>query len=71
MYLYEIKLCDLYPTVKVNFFHYVAWHSSLLDAKYAPSLVFLYDLSGIEKTEGLATGKKRFLSEFTDGALDT
>lgn len=46
-------------------------HGSLLDAEYAPSLVFLYDLSGLEKAGGLAKEKEWFLSEFTNGALGT
>lgn len=37
----------------------MAWHGSLLDAKYAPSVVFSY-LSGLEKAVGLATEKKGF-----------
>lgn len=38
----------------------MSWHGSLLDAKYAPSLVFLYDLSGLEKAGGLAKEKTCF-----------
>lgn len=38
----------------------MAWHGSLLDAKYAPSVVFSYDLSGLEKAGGLATERKDF-----------
>lgn len=49
----------------------MAWHGSFLDAKYAPSVVFSYDLSGLEKAGGLAKEKKRFLSQFTNGALGT
>lgn len=35
----------------------MSWHGSLLDAKYAPSLLVLYDLSGQEKAGGLAKEK--------------
>lgn len=37
----------------------MSWHGSL-GAEYAPSLVFLYDLSGLEKAGGLAKEKTCF-----------
>lgn len=48
----------------------MAWHGSLFGARYAPSLVFSYDLAGLEKAGDLATAK-RFLSQFPDGALSS
>lgn len=38
----------------------MSWHGSLLDAEYAPSLMFLYDLSGLEKAGALAKEQTSF-----------
>lgn len=69
MDLYEIKFCDLCPTAKTNFS--LRCLGMVLGAKCAPSLVFLYDLSGLEKAGGLAKEKSQFISQFTNGVLGT